>query len=407
MFSQPSIGRIAGFVCALALVCASTLLFADEFTQTNLVSDVPNLAAITDPNLKNPWGASFSATSPFWVSNQASGTATLYNGAGAITPLVVTIPGGMPPSGPTGQVNNSVGAGTFPVNGTASSFIFDTLNGTVDAWNAATGTTAVQVASTSGAVYTGLALGTVGTTPYLYAADSTGQIHVFNANWGDVTGTTFAGKFVDPTPIAGFVPFNIQLIGSDLYVTYAHLSGPTGLPGGYVDIFDTSGNFIKRVATNGPLYAPWGLVIAPVGFGSFGNDLLVGNFGNGEILAYDPATDALLGTIDGPNGQPLVNPFLWALETRIGGTGSDLNAVYFTAGINNQNDGLFGKIDPIPEPATILETASGLIALALLRRRHTASFNKGRIISALLHSNDNTFTSLHSSKHCFKRLKHH
>ena len=354
-------------------------LFADEFTQTNLVSDLSTVGATTiDPNLKNPWGVSFSAMSPFWISNQVTNNSTLYNGAGMPqpqpVPLIVSIPAGGPPSGPTGQVQNSAGAGTFIVSGTgtASAFIFDTLQGTLDGWNGMAGTTAVQMASTPGAVYTGLALASVGSTPYLYAADSTGHIRVFDAAWTDVTAMTFGGKFVDPNPIAGFVPFNVQLIGSDLYVTYAQLNGPNPLPGGYVDIFDTNGNFIRRVATNGALEAPWGVVIAPPGFGSLGNDLLVGNFGNGEIAAYDPTTDAFLGMLDGPNGQPLVNPFLWALETRTnGGAGSDPNAVYFTAGIHNQEDGLFGKIDPVPEPASIFGTATGVIGLLLFRIRRS------------------------------------
>ncbi len=370
MFLRHSLDSIAK-ACAIALMFAPGPLLADSFTQTNLVSDVPGLANTTDPNLKNPWGVSFSATSPFWVSNQDTGTATLYNGVGAITPLVVSIPGSStPPSGPTGQVFNSAGGSTFLVNKSPASFIFDTLNGTIDAWNSTAGTTAVQTVSTPGAVYTGLALGNIGTSTYLYAADSTGQVRVFDSNWNDVTSTTFGGKFVDPNPVAGFVPFNIQLIGSDLYVTYASLTTMgTGNPGGYIDVFDTSGNFVQRFATGGGLYAPWGLTLAPADFESFGDDLLVGNFGDGEILAYDPTTGLYLGTVDGTNGQPLVNPFLWALETRTGGTGVDLGAVYFTAGIDDQTDGLFGKIDPVPEPATIIETASGLIALVLWRLR--------------------------------------
>jgi uncharacterized protein (TIGR03118 family) len=256
------------------------------------------------------------------------------------------------------------------VNGTKSNFIFDTLNGTISAWNARAGTTAVQMAATPGAVYTGLAQDTAGGSTFLYAANSTGNIHVFDSSWNDVTGSMFAGKFVDPSPMAGFVPFNIQTVGSNLYVTYAQLT-PMGtpLPGGYVDEYDASGSFIKRIATGGPLSAPWGITLAPSNFGSFSNDLLIGNFGNGEILAYDATTNMFLGTLDGANGQPLDNPFLWALETRTGGANDNTNAVYFTAGINNQQDGLFGEITATtPEPATIFGTATGLIALALLLR---------------------------------------
>ncbi len=363
MSRHHSIPRLVKAACTIALAFAPMYAHADSFTQTNLVSNVPGLAAVTDPNLQNPWGVSFSATSPFWVADQAAGKSTLYNGVGAITPLVVTIPpSATPPTGPTGTVfNSSTG---FKVGTAASNFIFDTLNGTIAAWNSSAGTTAVVMASTPGAVYTGLAQNTSGGSSFLYAASATGGIHVFDSNWTDVTSTTFAGKFTDSTIPAGYTPFNIQTIGSNLYVTYS------GATGGFVDEYDTAGNFIKRIASGGALFSPWGLVIAPANFGIFSNDLLVGNFGNGEILAYDPNTDAFLGTLDGPNGQPLVNDFLWALETRTGGTGVNLNAVYFTAGIDNQQDGLFGEItETTPEPATIFETASGLITLAFMRIR--------------------------------------
>jgi uncharacterized protein (TIGR03118 family) len=355
----------------LALAFAATFLHADSlgFSQTNLVSDVQGLAANTDPNLKNPWGVAFSATSPFWTSDQVTGLSTLYNAAGTPQALVVTIPGGTPPTGPTGMVFSNV-AGSFPVNGTAATFIFDTLNGTIAGWNG--GTTATVEATTAGAIYTGLAEASNGTSTFLYAANSApgGHINVFNSAWQP---TTLAGNFTDPSLPAGLVPFNVQNIGGNLYVTYAQLGpGGTPLPGGVVDEYDANGNFIKRIATGGPLSAPWGIVLAPSSFGSFSNDLLIGNFGNGEILAYDATTDVFLGTLNGANGQPLVNDFLWALETRAGVNGFDPNAVYFSAGINNQADGLFGEITAItPEPATIFGTASGLIALALSRIKRT------------------------------------
>jgi uncharacterized protein (TIGR03118 family) len=361
-----SLDRLVKVACTIAFTFAPAYIHADSFTQTNLVSNVPNLANTTDPNLKNPWGVSFSETSPFWISNQASGNSTLYDGAGNIAPLVVTIPGGGPPSGPTGQVFNSAPGFTLS-NGNSALFIFDTLNGTIAGWNGGLGTTAQTVVPTSSAVYTGLTQNTSNGSTYLYAADSTGTIHVFNSTWHDVTNTTFAGKFADPTLPAGFTPFNVQSIGSDIYVTYA------GSSGGFVDEFDSSGNFIKRIASGGPLSSPWGITLAPAGFGSFSNDLLIGNFGNGEILAYNPMTDAFIGTIDGKNGQPLVNDFLWSLETRTGGTNTNLNAVYFTAGIDNQQDGLFGEItanpSPVPEPATIFDTAFGLVTFVLYKVR--------------------------------------
>lgn len=365
MQQNPSISRLATAMCTLALAFVPACLHADSFTQTNLVSDVPGLANNTDPNLKNPWGVSFSATSPFWVSDQATGLSTLYNAAGSPQSLVVTIPGSItPPSGPTGTVFNGAASG-FLVNGTKSNFIFDSLNGTITAWNGSAGTTAVTVVPSTGAIYTGLAQNSTASGTFLYAANSIGGIDVFNSSWNKASGF----GFVDPNPVAGFTPFNIQSIGANLYVTYAKL-GPGGspMPGGYVDEFDSSGNFIKRIATSGALFAPWGVSLAPSNFGSFSNDLLIGNFGNGEILAYDATTDLFLGTLDGTDGKPIVNDFLWALETR-NAPGFDPDALYFSAGINNQLDGLFGEITEVPEPATIFGTAFGLVALALTRVR--------------------------------------
>ena len=154
---------------------------------------------------------------------------------------------------------------------------------------------------------------------------------------------------------------------------YAQLSGVIGQPGGFVDEFDTSGNFIKRIATNGPLFAPWGITVAPSRFGQFSNDLLIGQFGNGQILAYDPTTDAFLGTLTGKNGMPIVNDFLWSLEVRTMGPNVNPNALYFTAGIDNQMGGLFGEI-AAPEPGTItllLVAASSVGARTLWRRKKT------------------------------------
>jgi uncharacterized protein (TIGR03118 family) len=372
MLKIQSFTRLAAVACALAL--APVGLHADTYVQTNLVSDVNGLAANTDPNLKNPWGVSFSPTSPFWTSDQATGLATLYNATGAPQALVVTIPGSStPPTGPTGQVFNTASSG-FIVGSTKATFIFDTLNGTIAAWNG--GTTATQEAvGPTGAVYTGLAQGSNSTGTFLYAANggATPGINVFDSTW---TLKTLSGNFTDPNPIAGFVPFNVQNIGGNLYVTYAMISPKGGpLPGGYVDEFDTDGNFIKRIATDGSLFAPWGITIAPSAFGSFSNDLLIGNFGNGEILAYDPTTDAFLGTLNGSNGLPLVNDFLWALETRAPGGTFNPNAVYFSAGINDEQDGLFGEITLAPEPSTFVGMGTGLIALICAGIRRKASGN--------------------------------
>jgi len=345
--------RIAFLLVCGALPC--TLLHADSFLQTNLVSDISGMAAATDPHLKDPWGMSFSATSPIWVSDRMTGVATVYTGSGTVAPLVVTVPPGTATTGPTGQV--FAGPTTsFTLNGTPASFIFDTLGGTVDAWNG--GSAATVVATTTGARYEGLALA----NNTLYAANfvSGGGINVFNPSY---TPVTLSGKFTDPNIPAGYAPFNIQNVNGDLYVEYAKLTAgvPVPLPGGggYVDVFDTNGNLLQRLVSNGPLNAPWGITMAPAGFGSFGNDLLIGNFGNGEINAFNPTTGAFLGTLTDASGNPLVDSGLWALD--FGNSSANPDALYFTAGLNSGNDGLFGDVRAVPEPA-----AFGLAVLGIL-----------------------------------------
>ena len=366
MPKTPSVLRLVNAACTIALAFTSVYSHADSFVQTNLVSDIPGMAANTDANLKNPWGVSFSATSPFWVADQATGLSTLYNGAGAPQSLVVTIPGSaIGPSGPTGTVFNAAATG-FNVGSAKATFIFDNLNGTISGWNGGAGTTAQVEVTTVGAIYTGLAQASTASGTFLYAANSVGGIDEFDSSWAPVP---HPGKFSDSTLPPGLTPFNVQNIGGNLYVTYAAL-GPGGapMPGGVVDEFDANGNFIKRIATAGALYAPWGITLAPANFGIFSNDLLVGNFGNGEILAYDPTTGLFLGTLTDTSGNPIINDHLWALETR-NAPGFDSNAVYFSAGINNQADGLFGEITEVPEPTTIIETGFGLIALAFSKFR--------------------------------------
>lgn len=357
------------------ILAACPPLFASSLPlfQENLVSDLSNEGALTvDPALTNPWGMSFGATSPFWVSNQASNSSTLYTGGGSkIGAIDVTVPGG-----PTGQVFNSAGTGNFLVNGSPAAFIFDTLSGNIDAWNFGLGPmgTAKTLVSTAGAVYTGLAMGSNGTANYLYAANFTkgGGINVFDSTFTQVNATTFAGKFVDPNLPGGYAPFNIQLVGDSLYVEYAQV-GANGMANrgvglGFVDKFDTSGNLIGRLVSNGPLNAPWGVTIAPAGFGQFGGDLLVGNFGNGEINAFTVG-GTFVGTLTDANGKPFVNANLWALEFRPnGGGGSNPDALYFDAGINHQMDGLFGEIAPAPEPSVYGMAGLGLVLLGGLVR---------------------------------------
>jgi uncharacterized protein (TIGR03118 family) len=357
------VARIIGrsVVSGLALYILSETAIAGSVVQTNLVSDVPGLAAFTDPNLQNPWGVSFSATSPFWVSDQASNVATLYSATGAINSRVVSVAGG-----PTGQVENSAGAGNFLVGGTAANFIFATLAGAIYGWNGGAGATAQLEASTVGASFTGLALDNNGVGNFLYAANSAGSggIDVFNSSFSP---TTLTGSFTDPNLPAGYVPYNIQNINGDLYVEYENPSSQRTLGSGAVSVFDANGNFIKElISPGGQLEAPWGIVVAPSGFFDFPNALLVGNFGNGEINAFDPTTGAFLGTLTDSTGNPIVNQDLWALEVD---PGAKPNAVFFTAGIDHQTEGLFGELTSTPEPGSFAMGALGCIALGLLARR--------------------------------------
>ena len=318
--------------------------------QKNLVSDIPGLANTTDPNLVNPWGISNSATSPYWISDQGTNKSTLYNGLGVPSATIVTIPPVGIPSGPTGQVAVAAGVTGFVVPGTTTTahFIFATLDGTIAAW--ASGATAVTAATTPGAVFTGLALANNGTANYLYAANfiNGGGIQVFNSTFAS---TTLAGSFTDPTLPVGYAPFNVELMNGKIYVAFAKVGvggASAGAGQGFVSVFDTNGNFLQRLVSSGNLNAPWGMTIAPAGFMAFANDLLVGNFGNGQINAFDPTTGTFVGTISSSPGKPIVNSGLWAIEFGNGNAGSSATSLYFTAGINGEQDGLFGFISPGP-----------------------------------------------------------
>ncbi|HET7084771.1 MAG TPA: TIGR03118 family protein [Rhizomicrobium sp.] len=373
-------GRAA--VTAMFLLSA-TPAFA-QYNQIDLVSNVPGMAKVTDPQLVNPWGMASSGTSPWWVSDNGTGLSTLYNGnTGAKQGLVVTVPpaaGGDPPSAPTGLVfNNDPSATHFvlPTGGKAT-FIFSSEDGTISAWNGAQGTLAVRMAdlSGSGAVYKGLAIGTINSASFLYATDFVnGKVTVFNSSFSPTN--VLPGTFTDPNLPANYSPFGIKNLGGKIYVTYAHSSGGKdedhGAGLGLVDVFDTSGNFIQRVAdTGGPLDAPWGLLIAPSNFGPFSDDLLVGNFGNGTIDAFDPNSYAFLGQLLDNNGNPISIDGLWDLGVGNGASGGPKNAVFFTAGINGENDGLFGELD-VPEPFTLSVFGVGLAGAIAMRRRKAKS----------------------------------
>ncbi|HLH00148.1 MAG TPA: TIGR03118 family protein [Bryobacteraceae bacterium] len=333
---------------AFAPFAAAQAPTANAYVQHNLVSDIPGMADVTDANLVDPWGLSISTTSPFWVSNAGKGVSTLYNGSGTITPLVVTIasaPNGPTPSKPTGQVFNST-SGFILANGNKASFIFDGLDGTITAWNGGA-TAAVMVDNSASASYTGLAIGSNSSGPLLYAANfKTGKIDVFD---GKFAPATVAGGFVDSAIPSGYGPFNIWNLGGKLYVTYAAQSA--GVGNGYVSVFDMDGNLIKHLVSQGPLNNPWGVAIAPSTFGAFAGALIVGNFGDGFINAFDLNTGKALGTLQDTNGKPIQIPGLWALVFGNGKSGGDTNMMYFTAGINGEKDGLLGSISP---PATVI-----------------------------------------------------
>jgi len=365
--------RLALFGLAILCLAPAHVRAADFYKQTNLVSDVPGMAAHTDPNLKNPWGISSSATSPFWVSNQVTNTSTLYNSTGTPQALVVNIPttaGG--PQGPTGQVFNSTSDFALASGGKAL-FLFANLNGTISGWNGAQGNQAAITATSASAIYTGLALGNNGTANFLYAANAlSNTIDVYN---GSFASTTLAGSFTDITLPPGFTVYNVQHLGSSLFVTYEN----EGSGGGLINEFDLNGNFIRRVTTNGaggPLESPWGMAIAPSSFGKFGGKLLVGNEDDGHISAFDLATGNFVGQLTDENGNPIANTGLWGLSFGNGGNGGDKNTLYFAAGINDERDGLFGAITFVPEPSSIALAciAGGVLAArwGVNRRRRVA-----------------------------------
>ena len=352
---------------------------APLFDQTNLVTNDPaaNPAQITDPHLENAWGVSFGPTSPFWVSDNGNGHATLYNvnpntNATSIVPLVVTIPP-INSGTPTGQVFNSNAAGGA-FNGDV--FLFVSEDGTISGWRGALGTTAevLQLASSAN-VYKGTTEATISGHSYLYAANfRAGTIDVLK---GDPGAPDLAGRFTDPNLPSGYAPFNIQLLGGKVYVTYAlqDVNKKDDVPGpghGFVSVFDTQGNFLGRVATMGTLNSPWGLAIAPSSFGQFAGDLLVGNFGDGRINAFDLLTDAFVGQLLALDGSALTIDGLWALTVGNDVNGGSSNKLYFSAGPDDETNGLFGVITAsaatVPEPGTILLLAVGLGA-GLLQRR--------------------------------------
>jgi len=340
------------------------------YIQTNLVSDIAGLAMLKDPSLRNPWGISFGPGTPFWVSDQAANVTTLYavqNGS-VSKANEFSFPVGAPPQGPTGQVSN-IGGGNFAViqagkNLGPARFIFADLDGSIYAWNSLLGATTSSQVSTPGAVYTGLAISSG--KDKLYAANTkAGRIDVFDGSFA--AKSLGAGAFQNPFP--GLVPFNVQQIGGKIYVTYAVPGRPAmqaaGEGSGAVAVFDENGVLEKALIDGSKLASPWGLALAPAGFGQFSGDLLVGNFSfvASEINAFDPVTGAYEGTIPvnpGPGNTP---GGLWGLTFGGGGKDGDPHVLYFADGINFETNGLFASI-AVPEPSSLvlLIAALGLVS---------------------------------------------
>ena len=356
---------------ALVLGLSSPVRAEDGFRQYNLVSDQPGVAAHLDPNLVNPWGIATSGSSPFWISDNGPGLSTLYNTPGIPQALVVSIPGPTgAPAAPTGVVFNS----TTSFN--RDNFIFATEDGTISGWRGALGSVAeILIDNSAAASYKGIAFGTVGTDNNIYAANfAQNRIDAYSS---PSTLATLTGTFTDPLLPAGYAPFNIQNIGGSLFVTYA-VVGPTGDdvagPGnGILDKYDLNGNLLMRFASAGALNSPWGLARAPGTFGAFANDLLVGNFGDGTINAYDFTSGTYIGALNDESGNPLSIDGLWGLRFGNGGNGGRADTLYLTAGPDDEQHGLFAAIAPVPEPSTYGFAASlalaGVSTLARFRRQ--------------------------------------
>ncbi|MDQ1717942.1 MAG: hypothetical protein QOE89_1895 [Pseudonocardiales bacterium] len=342
-----------------------------QFLQTNLVSDIPGLAAHTDPNLRNPWGTSTGPGLPIWVSDNARGVTTLYDGAGNPQPgpkesLVVRIPAPAP-AGP-GTVGTPTGTAFNPSSGGfvvtkagisgSSRFLFATEDGTLVGWNPAVDRThAVTAVDRSGvtdpagdvgAIYKGLALATTSAGEFLYATNFRfGQVEMFDTSFNLVKTFTDAGI---PT---GFAPFGIHNIGGRLFVTFAKqdidkhddVAGPGN---GFVDVFSTNGDLLHRFASRGKLNSPWAVTLAPASFGAAAGDILVGNFGSGRIDSYTATSGEPEGQLRDASDHPITIPGLWGLRFPTGSLNAAPGALYFTAGINHEADGLLGDIVPQP-----------------------------------------------------------
>jgi len=347
MFRRIQIQCLVLLALLLPLVRAQA---ANSYTQSNLISDGSVKAQQTDPQLINPWGVAIGTSTPFWINTAGTGLSEVYD-AGANKQFVVTIPAAATgkTGSPTGIAFNSSTTDFVLPQGAAALFVFDSLDGTISAWNSnVTNAVVVVDNSASGAVYTGLALVNNSAGNFLLATNpAKNRIEIFDSKFKSAT---LGENFTDPSLPAGFAPFNVHVLNNQVYVMYAQQNPAGGPPtagsgAGYVSVFDNNGKFIARAISGGNLNAPWGLALAPVSFGAFGGDLLVGNFGDGTINAYDPTSFALKGQLQDSTGKPIQNSNLWEILFGANGTG-DPNTLYFSAGVNDEKGGLFGAITP-------------------------------------------------------------
>jgi uncharacterized protein (TIGR03118 family) len=347
-----------------ATICVASYAEPDSddfaYKQTNLVSDGFVPAATPDMQLKNPWGIAVIPGAPFWIADNGTGVATLYDGAGHIVPLTVTVP---PPKGsppgtkatPTGIVWNPNGQQFLVAPKLAALFIFATEDGTISGWNPNADPNAILEVDNSeggsGAVYKGLALATNSTGVFLYATNfRAGTVDVFDSRFQPAK---LSGSFKDPRIPFGYAPFGIALIDGNLFVTYAlrEAGGEDDQPGaghGFVDVFDTDGHLIKRFASRGTLNSPWGLARAPLNFGPASGDILIGNFGDGRISAFNSNGD-FRGQLRDPKGHTIKIDGLWSIVFGTAAAATP-NFLYFTAGVNDEMDGLFGSLQPVFAP---------------------------------------------------------
>jgi uncharacterized protein (TIGR03118 family) len=367
---------VLGLVCVSALHLPSAHAQANSYKQTNLVSDSAGMAANMDPKLVNPWGIAYIPNNPFWISDNNSGFTTLYDQNGALNGSFTVAPpaGSSNPATPTGIVAPPSGAG-FNVSGQAALFIFDTEDGTISAWTGGASTiltvdnSKIPSAAT-GAVYKGLTLIKNSTGSFLLATNfRSGKVEVYDTGFKQtqILGTA---AFNDPAPPAvpvgsgspGYAPFGIKAISVNgtamVVVTYALQDTPMHDPlhiaaAGFVDLFAADGTMLRRITSDSHLNAPWGVVIPPASFGSFGasGNLLVGNFGDGKNNAYNFATGAFVDQMKDQNGTVITNVSLWDMVFGGGGPSGDVNTMYITAGLANEGHGLFSAIAANTTPA--------------------------------------------------------